>query len=58
MPTADPPTAIREPNDIDLADGAAWTYIETSGWVVTPQLFFAIKQLCRERLKEVHGIES
>ena len=58
MPTAEPLTPIREANDLDIAEEAAWTYIETSGWVVTPQLFFAIKQLCRERLKEVHGIES
>lgn len=58
MPTAEPLTAIREANDLDIAEEAAWTYIEVEGWIATPQLLFALKEVCRERLREVYGIDA
>jgi hypothetical protein len=57
MPILDPQTAIRFANDLDRAEEAAWTRIELEGWIPTPQLLFALKQVHRERMIEVYGTE-
>lgn len=52
IPTPDSLTVIREPNDIDKAEEAAWSYIEMMRYVPTPQLLFALKQVAREMMAE------
>ena len=52
IPTPDPLTPFREPNDIDKAEEAAWSYIEMMGFVPTPQLLFALKEVAREMMAE------
>ena len=39
----DAPTAIREPNDVDIYEETAWSIIEQKKWIPTPQLLFALK---------------
>ena len=44
----DAPTAIREPNDVDLFEEKAWSIIEQKKWIPTPQLLFALKAWVKE----------
>ena len=52
IPTPDPLTAIREPNDLDKAEEAAWSYIEMMGYVPIPALLFALKEVAQQMISE------
>lgn len=59
MPEADELTAIRSAGDLDRLDEAAWSLLERNGWVATPQLLFALKDLLNDEiLKRAQSLKA
>ena len=54
----DAPTAIREPNDVDIAEETAWSIIQQNKWIATPQLLFALKAWTKEIMEKRNASEK